>query len=193
MLREGDLLIGYAAGSERLFAYALTPRGGTLVDLGDRTSIESDMWAFERSIARYSDADPRQIVALGAQLREQLLAPALADGDVERLIVGASSLLFCLDLAFLDRLIAEALRVAVDLGSAEAGGAVRFGTAPIRLTVEALLHLLFALAALLVLSLALLERLGASVASYGEVLSVVGTGPVAAVTRQRDSRLDTLI
>ena len=43
------------------------------------------------------------------------------------------------------------------------------------------------------LSLALLERLGASVASYGKVLSVVGTGPVAAVTRRSGSRLDTLI
>ncbi len=76
----GGVLIDYAEGTERLFAYVLRDAGLSFHDLGPKDARAADVSAY---LALISDparlAPPGEVAAAGSRLFESLLAPLLED------------------------------------------------------------------------------------------------------------------
>jgi len=90
VLDDSTLLVEYAEGNERLYAYALTEKELAFLDLGQREEIEEQVEAFLALVTTPSSlGGVRDVATCGAELHRLLLAPALAaaaDG-VERIVV----------------------------------------------------------------------------------------------------------
>lgn len=75
LLTEGTALVEYAAGSQRLFAYAVDDRNLTFTDLGERAPLEARAEAFIRLVQSCGPLE--ETIAAGAELYTRLLAPVL--------------------------------------------------------------------------------------------------------------------
>lgn len=76
----GQVLVEYAAGAERLYAYVLDSEGLVHRDLGPRAPLEEDVSRYVDLISRSSSA-ASEVLALGRELHTELLAPLLADRE----------------------------------------------------------------------------------------------------------------
>lgn len=85
---DRTVLVEYACGSERIYAYVLTRGSFHRLDLGERRPIEERVQRLLTGIARATAMRREELLQLGAQLFDDLLRrPLAASGPVERIIV----------------------------------------------------------------------------------------------------------
>lgn len=88
LLGQGRVLVEYAAGRDRLYAYRLSSSGLEFFDLGDRAPVEAALRDYrDRVLVSAEVRDAASVISRAHDLHETLLAPLLGSDLPEHLVV----------------------------------------------------------------------------------------------------------